>query len=79
MRVYAVTDYTMSICAHKSHSREAVMRLAGAGWTAIDKSQPPLSAGQATPNQCEWNPEHQHWFLVREELLDAACRTNRED
>lgn len=35
-------------------------------WRAIDKSKPPLSIGEPTPNPCNQYPDRQHWFLISE-------------
>jgi hypothetical protein len=62
---------TCSICAPWIMDQKEVEAFAelncermGAPWTAVDKSKPPLSMGEPTPNPCNVYPSRRHWFLL---------------
>ena len=63
--------FTCSICAPTMMSKDEVEAAAMIvckpvyiRWWAVDKSKPPYSIGQPTPNRCNQYKDRLHWFLV---------------
>jgi hypothetical protein len=62
---------TCSVCAPSSMEQKEVEAAAmimltpkWGPWRAVDKSRPPISIGEPTPNACNVYAGRQHWFLI---------------
>lgn len=67
----SMVGFTCSICAPLAMTQAEVEAAATAmqpprlgPWRAVDKSKPPISVGEPTPNPCSVYQGRQHWFLM---------------